>query len=82
MRRAPRVLRAVRAFRACVTFAPSASCDAGVTSPQHWLPRLGASPQPRGLPVKRIAPWSLGLLALAACSDNSPGPPGRTPPPT
>ena len=22
--------------------------------------------------MKRIAPWSLGLLALAACSDNSP----------
>jgi hypothetical protein len=26
--------------------------------------------------VKRIAPWSLGLLALAACSDNSPVAPG------
>jgi hypothetical protein len=26
--------------------------------------------------VKRIAPWSLGLLALAACSDNSPVSPG------
>lgn len=26
--------------------------------------------------MKRIAPWSLGLLALAACSDNSPVSPG------